>query len=396
MDYETSFLSICNYLNEHTYLHELEVMERFPYPLKDPYHEWVLEIMNLSDEQLIELECRSKTSFLSSKSFIAFVKKSRELCKIPTLKVEPSSIPKELNRKLTPKKAHEIQTIKGIINKLGHLETIIDIGSGAAHLSSSLVCENGLFSYCIDMNEDFQNSGKNKLKKWSPKTLEKLRFINHKVESAKKFNFSFNPQTTALIGLHACGPLTTFIIKSFENNECRDLISFGCCYHKLIDEYNISKISKENAIHFTNHALTMAAKGHTIFDMQEFKKRIRVKNYRYTLHFYCQEILNIPFQTLGNARKSDYQGRFSEYALNYIKADTKHLEDYYNSESNQFNVRYAICAGVIRSKLARVIELYLNLDRALYLIEKGYKVSLSEVFDRTYGPRNLGLIASKN
>lgn len=398
MDLKKSFLHLYCFLKNHSYLHKLEIMERFPYPLQNPYHEWVLELMNLSDEQLIDLECYSNTQFLNSQELIYFIKETQSLSQIEKLEVSPSKIAKELNRKLTPKKTHEIQTIKSMVESIKGLSTIIDIGSGAAHLSSAIVCDNNLESFCLDLNEQFQKAGKEKLLHWCPDVLERIKFVNIEFNEGEKFEFEFNPDKALMVGLHACGPLSTSIIKSFESNKCKELINFGCCYHKLKDEYNISKLGKEYNLKFTNHALTMAAKCYSIFGLEEFRKRVLVKRFRYTLHFYCQEILKRPFKTLGNAKKKDYQGQFAKYAKTYLpdlSSSDDELNEYFYSENNQFNLRYAICAGVLRSKLARTIEIYLNIDRVLFLKEKGYDVKLMEVFERSYGPRNLGIIASK-
>lgn len=397
MSLEQSFLNIFYFLEEHRYLHELEIMERYPFPLVAPYHDWTLELMHLTEQQLIDLECYSETSFLKSLSLIDFINKTSEVSKVTRLNVTPSKIAKELNRKLTPKKTHEIQTIKSMIETKDSIDTIIDVGSGAGHLSSAIVCDNDIHSFCIDMNKDFQELGVKKLKHWCPKVLNQLTFIQSQINEEQRFSFSFNPENTILVGLHACGPLSTHLIKSFKLNECKELINFGCCYHKMVDEYNISNVAKDG-LKFSNHALTMAAKGHTIFNLKDFEKRLLVKKFRYTLHFYSQEILKQPFQTLGNAKAKDYQGKFSQYVMKYYSSDSlneNELQSYFESEQNQFNLRYAICAGVLRSKLARPIEVYINLDRALYLYENGYDVNLYEIFDRKYGPRNLGLIAKK-
>lgn len=41
-------------------------------------------------------------------------------------------------------------------------------------------------------------------------------------------------EKSILIGLHACGDLTSLIIKNFVSTpDATALISFGCCYHKL-------------------------------------------------------------------------------------------------------------------------------------------------------------------
>jgi hypothetical protein len=41
-------------------------------------------------------------------------------------------------------------------------------------------------------------------------------------------------ENTLLVGLHACGDLSSLIIKNFvASPNSKSLINFGCCYHKL-------------------------------------------------------------------------------------------------------------------------------------------------------------------
>lgn len=399
MDLKKRFLHINQFLIQHQYLHELEIMERFPYPLKEPYQSWAMELMKLSDEELIEIECFSKTDSIQSESLKEFILKTKELEEIPQAIIGESEIAKQLQRKLTPKKTHEIKIIKNYLEKLSDIDTLIDIGSGAGHLSSALVINNHLFSYCIDMNKEFQSGGINKLKHWAPEVLNKLEFINILVSKENEFKFKFDSQKTMILGLHACGALSTHIIQSFEKHQCKELLNFGCCYHKLIDEYNISKIGKELNLSFTNHALTMAAKCYSVFGIEEYLNRYFVKRFRYTLHFYMSEVLKKPFLTLGNAKAIDYKASFSDYVFKYYQngadLDPTQLDNYFNSNRNQANLKLALVAGIIRSKLGRLIEIYINIDRAMYLVEKGYHVNLVQMFQRQISPRNLGLIAKK-
>ena len=47
--------------------------------------------------------------------------------------------------------------------------------------------------------------------------------------------------------------------------------------------------------------------------------------------------------------------------------------------------------NIIRWQLGRALEVYLLLDRCLYLEEKGYQVSCLQFFDEEISPRNIGI-----
>jgi hypothetical protein len=52
-------------------------------------------------------------------------------------------------------------------------------------------------------------------------------------------------------------------------------------------------------------------------------------------------------------------------------------------------------ANIIRWQLGRVLELYLLLDRAIYIEERGMSVELKQFFDENLSPRNIGLLCTE-
>lgn len=386
MNLEKRFIAIKDFLLKHQYLHEREVLERDDFQ-QSPYHFWAQEVQKLSPTKRITLENELDIRAPLSESYSQFLKQIRELCVIPKFPYRDKELPKELLARINAKKRHEISVIK---QQLSHKEInkIIDIGSGAGHLSSVLLHQNNKESLCIDMSSDFQAIGKKKLTRHAPNILKRLQFETHKITDRSQF-----PTSDLLIGLHACGDLSSILIQKYVKANIKNLLSYGCCYHKLTKEhYNLS----QNAdLKLTNHSLTMAAKSYKSLDITDYQKRQRVKNFRYTLHFFMQEKLNLEFETIGNANQEDYQGKFSQYMYKYLAQSKSFsesdLEEYYEEKKN--DVDYYIAAGIIRSHLARLVELYIILDRALFLKEKGFAVEVQETFSSKLSPRNISLFS---
>lgn len=393
MNYEKRFLEIKEFLKEHEYLHELEMLERCEAPLKEPYSSWVEELAQLSLEELIDLEINKNTEKIKNPEFKSFINQVNTLIKIPQLKLKQTKIDPFLKRKMNAKKVYEIQTLKTLIDPIEKITTFIDIGSGAGHLSSALIVDQPRKkSFCIDLNSEFQSMGKEKLKRWTPDVLTRLQFIKMEISEETKYPFSYHQKNTLIIGLHSCGPLSTYLIKQIPQN----ILNFGCCYHKLKDEYNLSINACVDPLWFTNHALTSASKTHFKIDQEDYLKKLAVKRYRYTLHYILKEKLNIDFMSIGNAKESDYQLEFADYAYKFsedIKSITRdeliNLYDKY-----QKKVHFVIRSGSLRALLARVIEVYLNLDRVLYLNENGVSSELLAIFDKEISPRNLCILSS--
>ena len=70
------------------------------------------------------------------------------------------------------------------------------------------------------------------------------------------------------------------------------------------------------------------------------------------------------------------------------------LDAFFHEEALQDHLRRIMYADTIRAVLGRPIEVYLLLDRWLYLQENGYKVQLLKFFDEDISPRAMGVFAT--
>jgi len=403
MNLESRFQNISQFLKHHEYLHEVEVLKRYPEQLPDEYQNWVKEIQDFSIEQLALFETECDPEMVNSQSFKHFLQTIKDLRQIDSVDFTETQLPNHLKRKLNIKKRHEVQLLKTVIDEIEDIDTFIDIGSGAGHLSSVLLHQTNRNAFCIDINEIFQEQGKKKLQRWSSDTLEKLQFINVKIEKDYKFPFDYNHKRSLMIGLHSCGPLSTYLVEHYHQHQLGKMLNFGCCYEKITreDEYNLSQLSKLNPLTFKNNALHLAARSFAHIDIEELNKRIRVKKYRYALHYFVNDQYGCEFYSVGNGHKDDYHGEFSLYAKKFHNgvelSELSHddLNTFYQLKSTQQKIWHNILADLIRGMLGRLVELYIVLDRAIYLQENGHNVSVNEYFKRKLSPRNLGILATR-
>ncbi len=137
----------------------------------------------------------------------------------------------------------------------------------------------------------------------------------------------------------------------------------------------------------------MAAKTFKSPTLNDLDKKERVKTFRYIAHFLMLDILKIPFRSFGNGSKSDYQLDFGAYVKKFIP-EARHLTDeFLESFFTDSFPRYkkVINLGILRSHFARLIEIYLILDRALFLQDQGFEVQVFQLFDDRISPRNLAI-----
>ena len=126
-----------------------------------------------------------------------------------------------------------------------------------------------------------------------------------------------------------------------------------------------------------------------------------MKFFRYAIHFLLHDEYGLKkLVTLGNSNPKLYDESFGTYVLEQfrrINLTPKHtleeLDAYFANHERQEFIWKMLAAGLIRNAFGRLLELYILLDRVIYLEEQGYTTNLFEFFDEELSPRNLGIVA---
>jgi hypothetical protein len=307
-----------------------------------------------------------------------------------------------LNRKMSFKKNHEVQIIQEelapLINQ-EQIKNIIDIGAGAAQLSQQLVETFNLNAHCYEMNAKLQQQGIDRLTQYYSPLLPRFHFFQIEVDKSTQFAAK---EKSIMLGLHACGGLSNQLIDHAIANKYH-LYNYGCCYFKADMQTNISSLAQEIALNLTPEARHLAAHSYHPLDQQMFQARNHSKMYRYPLHFFMQEQLQMPqFMPFKKNTVDMKLLAFGEYALLQLKCmniahsfSVADLQKYWEQEKIQGQARQLMLLNIVRGLFGRLIELYMVLDRALYLEENHFEVSLRQTFDRTLSPRNLRIWATQ-
>jgi hypothetical protein len=398
MNLREHFTKIALFLEEFSFLHEKEFLSDYPKAAPVKIQKWLDEIRSWNDTKIALMETAPERLKVVDVNFQKFLDTVGELKNIPLLELDQVSLTPELSRKLNLKKKHEIQQISSFVNSQVEQTQFVDIGSGAGHLSNALVFKSDKSSLCIDMDDKLQIIGKDKIKYWLPENANSIKFKKLLFTDHSKL-VGIDSTKSMLIGLHGCGPLSTSIVKNFHFESYASLLSFGCCYHKLADEFNISKLSEQFHAGLSKQSFFLAERTTSNVVALDVSRRREVKKFRYGLHFFLNDKFDLSFSSVGNAKKSDYKGEFAFYAKKYHVGDE--LRDFSNEELNsyigsekflsKFSENFALDS--LRSLLGRVIEIYLILDRALFLEEKGHKIDVFQMFDSNLSPRNIAIFA---
>ncbi len=385
----------------------------YPRPLDDYPADWVEEMATFREkEDLIRIEKKDVFDYIKNPGLISFYKNIERLSALPTIPDLPAMpVDQTTYLYMIPKKQYEIKTLSPLVNQFYHqhgIDGIIDIGGGVGLLAQTLVNQYGLKVTSVDMDPVMQKSGQERNIKFTKTPDNLVQFVPIKVDAD---DFSFNrllEKNKMTLGLHTCGILANDQLRASVKNNIRGIINFGCCYNKLEDvedSENISALasSLDNKIEMSHFALTLAARAHRKMDDKDYDLKLKVKLYRYAIHFLLHDEYGFKkLVTLGNSSPKLYDESFGVYVLEQfrrINIKSKHtqeeLDAYFAEPDRQELIWKMLAAGTIRNATGRLLELYLLLDRVIYLEENGYETELMEFFNEELSPRNIGIVARR-
>lgn len=415
MECKSQALALNDFIKRHQQMWQDEIMNEYPESMQHYPKEWLNLLANLSNQELFAIDCRNIDQQLSEKlkssSFGLFVSEAMTLSAIEVS--SNSSVPhfeEWAFNGIKKKKRHEIEHIIPIIEKLHQshpIGQVVDIGGGVGHLSRIIAHYANIDAISIDRNIEFQEIGKKRLEKYrklpGSKNVTFIRGEFSDQTTEKNFTSVFLPNSLCL-GLHTCGPLANTLIKTTVNYRCQCVLSFGCCYHHLDPQkdFPISQFYHNQSLTKLNlYALSLATRSHAQSEYEVFITKRQVKNYRYGLHlFLMKHFNNKHFRDVGECPIKTYWEPFSFYVL--MKLDELKLshqfkahdiDDFFYESSTQKELNEMFYANIIRWQLGRCLEVYLLLDRVLYLEEQGYIVTLKQYFKEALSPRNIGILA---
>lgn len=405
MNLQTRMKEIVSFLKPYQSIWQNEIMLLYPQSFDHFNPAWLDEINQIEDMELfVQLEKKLHQNVVKSKSLYDFYEGVENLTRFPASPLLPEMPENKYTwLHIIPKKKHEIKQLGPLINHFYHknqIERMIDIGGGIGLLSQTISNAYQIKITSVDMDAKLQETGRKRHEK-NAKGLEKVEFKQIKVSKDEpRFLAELNSKRMT-VGLHTCGPLAVSQIQASVAQKVKTIINLGCCYLKLNegDDQNLSSFAKNDPLLLNQYALTLACGAHRKVSLDSVTFKRSVKYYRYAIHaLLIDKYQRGDILIFGNSSAKDYHGSFPQYVrgqfekvgLAVMQSDEE-LQSFYEEKLPIVKRMYA--AGFIRDALSRLLEVYLLLDRAIYLEENNYEVEIVELFDENISPRNLAIIA---
>ncbi|ENM5843708.1 methyltransferase [Vibrio mimicus] len=222
-----------------------------------------------------------------------------------------------------------------------------------------------------------------------------MRFVQGDAFANDSLNL-FEPVTHA-VALHACGDLHVRMLQ-YATSAGVEAISFSpCCYHLTHDEHYqaMSSVVQNSALKLTRQELRLPLQ-ETVTGGERVKRH-RQQEMIYRLGFdalLSQQLGFSSYVSVPSIQKSQLSLGFAAFCAWASKEKGISLDlecvDFAYFEHIGFQRFWQMeRVSLVQEGFRRLLEIWLVLDKALYLQENGYHVSVSEFCERQVTPRNL-------
>lgn len=408
IDFKTQATQLHELLVEYFPLWSQEVMNEYPKTINDYPTEWLAELNQMSTEELFQIDSKQSFDNIKGTTLQNFIERIQNLSHIEQIELHPE-IPLEdwAFAGVKFKKRHEIQKIVPKIKTIHQtlqFHHINDIGGGVGHLSRILAHYHSIPTFSVDQNKEFQEIGQKRMGRFRKiESAAEVTFINMKFGDNKDHDLKIFTKDSFSLGLHTCGNLAVKLIEENLKHKTLGLLSFGCCYYTMKNEYDfpISDFYKKNNFQRLNlFGLSLATRSHAEKNYANYLKKEKVKYYRYGLHlFLMKNFKRNDLVDIGECPLHVYDEPFSQYVLMKLQElnlthnfHSEQIESFFYSPQIRTELRTMFLCNIIRWQLGRALEVFILLDRCLVLSENGYEVEVRQYFEEALSPRNIGIL----
>ena len=292
------------------------------------------------------------------------------------------------------RKWQQISAFSHAIPTLNH--PIVEWCSGKAHLGRTLARHHQQTVYSLELDAMLCEAGQS----LADHQGVAVELIKHDV--LKPLPTQAQGIERAHIGLHACGELHITLLKTASQLRCPQIAISPCCYHKTPhNNYSPLSLQAKRAGLTLSKADMHLAQEETVTAGERVQK-LRRKEQLWRLAFDLlqrQQLGSNSYQAIPSTPKKIFSEDFSNFC--YWAAQTFGLKLNNNIDYERYLAlgenrrQFVLKMDLVRQLFRRPLELWLALDRVLYLEEQGYQVNLSEFCERKTTPRNLLIYAQR-
>lgn len=207
------------------------------------------------------------------------------------------------------------------------------------------------------------------------------------------------------VGLHACGSLGDALLQASVESDAAAVFLAPCCHHKAADAHKRyhprSELGRRLDVDLRDGLLRLPTAEEAVARQSHRRSRRRQMAFRLGLDLLIREATgNDVYVPLGTIRRSAFGVPFEEFARATSEARGEPLPERFDLEAAERagweRARVARGLALVRGLFRRPLEVWLVLDRALWLRERGRQVQVGTFCDAALTPRNIALVSIRS
>ncbi|MBQ4813434.1 methyltransferase [Pseudoalteromonas luteoviolacea] len=359
-----------------------------PWPELDDY------LTQLSDVNLNALDMDQSALQRALANYIPQLNEIAKLIEVDTLKPQRPTLPFWLSNGIKGRKVNQLQDFVGALNE--HSLPVLEWCAGKGHLGRIMAFTGVPHVDSVELQAHLCAQGAESAQQQHlSMTFHCADVLQDPVEQY------FRPQQHA-VALHACGKLHQNFMSEASKAGCEKISLSPCCYHLFTPaQYEpMSDAAKQSLLKLTHNDMKLALQETVTAPTRVGKVRKKEVLWRLAFDALRREITHSDkYVSVPSVNKAIFSGEFDEFC--HWAANQKGIslpEDIdYGAYLEVARQRQQITERIefVRHAFRRAIELWLVLDRVLYLQAAGYDVTLKQFCEKSLTPRNLLIQAVK-
>jgi len=367
----------------------LPLIDPLTWPQRHPELErWLLA---LTEAQLraLELDARAPDA---PQPYAALSAQVAALCEVPALpRIEQPALARRA-RRIKARKWSQVQAFAGTALPLLPDGGLVDWCAGKGHLGRSLALVSGRGALCIERDAALCEGGA------ALAGALPVSFLNGDV-LALPLDELLTPGRSA-VALHACGQLGDTLLRE---GGALDAIAFApCCYHRQPPGPHrpLSELGRATALPVSVRQLRLATAEEVHATDDQRALRHQEVAWRFGLDALVREATGrVEHTSIPSMPRSQVRVSFSEFVTRAAERHGLTLPERWDpAAAEQVGWRRAHrkrALDLMRSLFRPALELWLFLDRVVYLEERGWEVRWGSFCERAVSARNLMMIGAR-
>ena len=349
---------------------------------------------NMSPDQLTLLTTDSEHRRRFLQRWLPAAEELHQLSQLPSLQGRSVSLDRQLEHGVGRRKWDQVVAFSG---QVPAQQSIVEWCSGKGHLGRVLAANGATRVDSLERESALCRSGESLAQRAGVAMTFHQRDVLH--DSLDDVLLS----DTHCVALHACGELHTRLLQQVVARGGRAISVAPCCYYLIpTDTYTpMSNAASHSALRLSKSDLHIPLRETVTGGARA--RRWRSLELRWRLAFDClqrelrQQDTYLPLPTIGRHLLGGSFADFIAWALcrkGLPPTRISRPEDYLRLAEARLPAIQQM--ELVQQVFQRPLELWLVLDRALYLQESGYRVGVGEFCARRLTPRNILIQATRS